>query len=183
MPSVGVFSSSETVPFHVSFCSSAAFLGSIARHVTQSNICLEKPIHVFILRRTTVLIGNSKNNQDEVLGIGRIFPSPITAVEPILDNAETLSWDGEIHCEGPIEYSSFTTSVVEVKVNLVYILLNLGYSNALLSGFLCGFTACPPWPTEIHSSTTLSSVSYSSGYTPLDRQILSILHHLFKQVN
>ncbi|KAF8555745.1 hypothetical protein OG21DRAFT_1483670 [Imleria badia] len=123
VPSVGVFSSSETVPFHISFYSSAAFLGSIAQHVTQREICLEKPIHVFLLRRTTVLIGDLKNIQDEVLGIGRVFPSPITAVEPILDNVATQSWDGEIHCERPIEYSSFTTSVVEVKDFFVVSLL------------------------------------------------------------
>jgi len=123
VPSVGVFSSSEAVPFHISFCSSATFLGSIATHVTQSDICLQKPIHVFLLRRTTVSIGNWKDVQDEVLGIGRVFPNPITAIEPILDNTTTLSWDGEIHCERPIKYSSFTTSVVEVKDFLVVSLL------------------------------------------------------------
>jgi len=123
MPSVGVFASSEVVPFHISFCSSAAFLGSIAQHVTQSNVSLEKPIHVFLLRRTTVSIGDHKKIQDEVLGIGRVSPNPITAVEPVLDNAATLSWDGEIHCEQPIEYSSFTTSVVEVKDYFVASLL------------------------------------------------------------
>ncbi|KAI9573656.1 hypothetical protein HD554DRAFT_2057754 [Boletus coccyginus] len=123
VPSVGVFSSSDAVPFHISFCSSATFLVSIARHVTQSDISLEKPIHVFLLRRTTVSIGDWKNIQDEVLGIGRIFPNSITNVEPILDNTATLSWDGEIHCERPIEYSSFSTSVVEVKDFLVVSLL------------------------------------------------------------
>ncbi|KAG6377033.1 hypothetical protein JVT61DRAFT_1081 [Boletus reticuloceps] len=123
MPSVGVFASSEVVPFHISFCSSTTFLGSIAQHVTQSNVCLEKPVHVFLLRRTTVSIGEHKNIQDEVLGIGRVSPNPITTVEPVLDNAATQSWDGEIHCERPIEYSSFTTSVIEVKDFFVVSLL------------------------------------------------------------
>jgi len=123
VPSVRVFSSSAIVPFHISFCSSTTFLGSIARHVAQADICLEKPIHVFLLRQTTVSIRDKENVQEEVLGIGRIFPNSITALEPISDNTATSSWDGEIHCERPIEYSSFSTSVVEVKDFLVISLL------------------------------------------------------------
>jgi hypothetical protein len=123
VPSVGVFSSSAVVPFHITFCSSSTFLGSIAQHVTQSDISLEKPIHVFLLRRTTVCIGDWGKTRDDVLGVGRVFPDPITTVEPILSNAATLSWDGEIHCEQPIEYSSFSTSVIEVKDFLVVSLL------------------------------------------------------------
>ena len=76
-------------------------------------------------------VGDSKDVQDEVLGIGRGFPNPITAVEPMLHNTATLSWDGEIHCERPIKYSCFTSSVVEVKVSLAYVFLNLGHSNTL----------------------------------------------------
>ena len=76
-------------------------------------------------------VGDRKNVQDEVLGIGRAFPNPMTTVEPILDNTAAMSWDGEIHCERPIKYSSFTTSVVEIKVSLVYVFLNLDHSNTL----------------------------------------------------
>lgn len=147
--------------------------------MTQSDICLEKPIHVFLLRRTTVSIGDWKNIQDEVLGIGRIFPNPIAAVEPILDNTATTSWDGEIHCERPIEYSSFSTSVVEVKVSLVYVFLNFSHLTPCVSGFLGGFFARPAWPTDVHTSATLSGVSYSSGHTPLDRQALSIRYAFY----
>ena len=121
VPSVRVFSSSETVPFHISLSSSASFLSSIAEHARQSDACLEKPIHVFLLRRTTVSINHWKNVQEEVLGIGTVFPNPITTIAPILENSATSSWDGEIHCERPIEYSSFTTSVVDVRVSLVCI--------------------------------------------------------------
>ncbi|KAG8214540.1 hypothetical protein J3R82DRAFT_9601 [Butyriboletus roseoflavus] len=126
VPSVRVFSSSEIVPFHISFCASASFLRSIAGHVSRSDICLEKPIRVFLLRQTTVLIGHQKDIQEDVLGTGRVFPNPMTAIEPISDNTVTQSWDGEIHCERPIEYSSFTTSVVEVKDFLVLSLLTPG---------------------------------------------------------
>lgn len=186
MPSVRVFSSSETVPFHISFCASASFLRSVAGHVSNSDICLEKPIHVFLLRRTTVSIGHWEDLQEDVLGIGKVFPNPMTAIEPISDNTTTLSWDGEIHCERPIEYSSFTTSVVEVKVSLIYIFRNLGSLTLCVPGFLGAFIARPPWSTADHSSATLSGVSHSSGHTPLDRQILNIntilLHHLFKEL-
>lgn len=184
VPSVRIFSSSETVPFHISLCSSASFLNSIAGHVTESDICLERPIHVFLLRRTTVLIGRWTNVQEEVLGIARVFPNPITAIEPLSGDTATLSWDGEIDCERPIGYPGFTTSVVEVRVSLVYLFRNLGVRTPCISGFLGAFIARPPWSIEIHSSATLSGVSYSSGHTPLDRQILNIpLHHLFKRLN
>lgn len=149
----------------------------------QSETSLEKPIHVFLLRRTTVSIGRWKNVEEEVLGVGRVFPNPITTIEPILENSATLSWDGEIHCEQPVEYSSFTTSVVEVRVSPVYIFWNLANSNIVHPGFLGALIARSPWPAEIHSPTTLSGVSYPFGHTflPILRTYHS--HHLFKILN
>ncbi|KAG9315841.1 hypothetical protein JVU11DRAFT_3490 [Chiua virens] len=150
IPSVRVFSSGDIVPFHISFCSSASFLSSIAEHVKQSDICLEKPIHAFFLRRTTVVIGQWESVQEEVLGVGTIFPSPIAAIEPILDNAETLSWDGEIHCDQSVEYSNFITSAIEVRDFFV------------LSLFV------PPGPLKSIPPQLVSSISHPSSHTPLD---------------
>lgn len=78
-----------------------------------------------------MLIGDQKPVQEEVLGIGRVYPNSIATIESTLDNAVTQSWDGEIHCERSIKYSSFTTSVVEVEVSQVYIFLDVDYSNTL----------------------------------------------------
>lgn len=118
--------------------------------MTQSDICLEKPIHVFLLRRTTVWIGQWKNIREEVLGIGRVFHNPITAVEPISDDTATLSWDGEIHCEQPIEYSSFTTSVVEVRVSLVYTRISepWQFEHLAYQDFLVLSLLAPPGPLK-----------------------------------
>ena len=148
MPSVRVFSSSQTVPFHISLSSSASFLSSVAKHVKRRDTCLENPIHVFLLRRTTVTFKHWEDVEDEVLGVGSIFANPVTIIEPISEDSATQSWDGEIHCDRPIAYSGFSTSVVNVRVSLcLHISAPRWFKPYCASGFLGSFIARTTWPT------------------------------------
>ncbi|KIK98786.1 hypothetical protein PAXRUDRAFT_30956 [Paxillus rubicundulus Ve08.2h10] len=121
LPSVRVFSTSEPIPFHLSFCSSTEFLRTTAQHISpQPDVPFANPIHVFLLRQTTVHGSGSKTVDEEVLGTGTISPSPTTAIEAIsAENTLTMSWDGQVQCERPIGHISFSAMALEVKDFLV----------------------------------------------------------------
>ncbi|KAF9220886.1 hypothetical protein BS17DRAFT_786129 [Gyrodon lividus] len=125
LPSVRVFSTSEPIPFHLSFCSSMAFLQNLAQHViTRSDVPLDNPIHVFLLRQTTVETNGSKTVHEEVLGTGTISPNPTPAIEAIFsDDTVAMSCDGEVRCERPIEHTGFAAVALEVKDFLVLSLI------------------------------------------------------------
>ncbi|KIJ17624.1 hypothetical protein PAXINDRAFT_167630 [Paxillus involutus ATCC 200175] len=125
LPSVRVFSTSEPIPFHLSFCSSIEFLRTMAQDISpQFDVPLENPIHVFLLRQTIVHGNDSKTVHEEVLGTGTISPSPTTAIEAISpENNLAMSWDGQVQCERPIGHISFSAMALEVKDFLVLSLI------------------------------------------------------------
>ncbi|KAF9242653.1 hypothetical protein BU15DRAFT_60367 [Melanogaster broomeanus] len=100
---------------------------TIVEHLApRPDVALEtlNPIHVFLLRQTTVRTGDSEIVHEEVLGTGTISPSPTTAIETIVqENTMTMSWDGEVRCERPIVHTGFTTVALEVKDFLVLSLI------------------------------------------------------------
>ncbi|KIJ62553.1 hypothetical protein HYDPIDRAFT_30161 [Hydnomerulius pinastri MD-312] len=127
LPSVRVFATGEAIPFHLSFFSSISFLRNVMSHIspqTDDVIAIEHPIHVFLLRQTTVHTKGSKTIHEEVIGTGAISPNPTTVVDAVYpDNPLTMSWDGELRCETPVEHTGFTTAALEVKDYMVLSLI------------------------------------------------------------
>ena len=122
LPSVRVFSASESIPFHLSLRGSPSFLQSIVQSLAPDRAAGQEdcdyPIHVFMVRQTVVRKDQGKVVHEEILGTGELTTSDMTVMdEPVLDDTVFKSWNGLLRCEKSIACSGFTTPVLEVKVS------------------------------------------------------------------
>lgn len=123
LPSVRVFLMSDTIPFHLSFCGSISCLRSPEED--DGGEFFDGPIHVFLVRQTTVRGKHSKAVQEEILGKGSLIvgDGAIQDKMPSQD-AVCMSWDGELRCDMTLSCSPFSTPVLEVKDYIVLSLVN-----------------------------------------------------------
>ncbi|KAG6334064.1 hypothetical protein ID866_5027 [Astraeus odoratus] len=140
-PSLRVFSASESIPFHLSFCGSVSYLQSTVQSLTPDrNVgqpSRDTPVHVFLVRQTTVRTKASKAVCEEVLGTGSLVPSEATLLDADLpEDAVSMSWDGELRCESPVTFSGFSTYALEVKDFVVLSLISPLHSTKPLDSNL-----------------------------------------------
>lgn len=120
LPSVRVFSVSESIPFHLSLRGSPSLLQSMVQsfapdRATDQEGC-ENPIHVYMIRQTIVRKDQGKAVHEEILGTGELMASDMTVLdEPLLEDTACRSWNGQLQCEKSILCSGFNTPVLEVK--------------------------------------------------------------------
>ncbi|KAJ6507277.1 hypothetical protein C8R47DRAFT_1066158 [Mycena vitilis] len=89
VPSIGVFGTSETVPFHLQFSGSRHSLQNIFANQEQNSI-----IRVYLLRQITVdPIGEKINT---ILGEGSLRPLPPLFGLPASTSHDALNWEGEV---------------------------------------------------------------------------------------
>lgn len=126
LPSVRVFSMSESIPFHLSFSGSISWL---RREPTpekdDEGELFDGPIHVFLVRQTTVRGKHSKAVQEEILGRGSLIVGDGAILDKMSPHeAVCVSWDGALRCDMPLSCSAFNTPVLEVKDYIVLSLVN-----------------------------------------------------------
>lgn len=126
LPSVRVFSMSESIPFHLAFCGPISCLRREATpEKDDEGELFSGPIHVFLVRQTTMRGKHSKAVQEEILGKGSLIVGDGAILEKMPPHDPVrVSWDGELRCDTPLSCSAFNTPVLEVKDYIVLSLVN-----------------------------------------------------------
>lgn len=117
-----MFTASEKIPFHLRLDTSPAFLRSLAKIFVprQDPSAIEAPVHVYLLRQTTVNVQGTSFSHEEVLGRGQMMLQPSSTSKVMLsesDEAVSWSWNGELRCEVPVLNTGFATSQVTTTVS------------------------------------------------------------------
>lgn len=126
LPSVRVFFMAESIPFHLSFCGPISCLrrATTPEKDDEGELIVE-PIHVFLVRQTTVRGPDSKAVQEEILGRGSLIVGDEARLDKMLpQDAVCMSWDGELRCDMSLTCSAFSTPILEVKDYIVLSLVN-----------------------------------------------------------
>ncbi|OAX44347.1 hypothetical protein K503DRAFT_765162 [Rhizopogon vinicolor AM-OR11-026] len=139
-PSVRVFTASEKVPFHLRLDTSPAFLSSLAKLFLpqQDPSAIEAPVHVYLLRQTTVNVQGTSFCHEDVLGCGQMMLQPSTTSKVVLSESEepvSWSWNGDLRCEVPVVNTGFSTGQITTTDYIVLSLLlppgPLGFDSTL----------------------------------------------------
>lgn len=124
LPPVQVFQASDIIPFRLSFCGSAPFVKSLVKFLglpaDEEEYCHDI-IHVFLVRQTNLYTERTKSTYEEITGRGSLLvDQSVMAHAPCPVGTRCLSWTGELRCQTPVAFTSFTTSTLEVRVSVPY---------------------------------------------------------------
>lgn len=133
LPPVQVFQASDIIPFRLSFCGSAPFVKSLVKFLglpaDEEEYCHDI-IHVFLVRQTNLYTERTKSTYEEITGRGSLLvDQSVMAHAPCPVGTRCLSWTGELRCQTPVAFTSFTTSTLEVRD---YVILSFVSPDSLI---------------------------------------------------
>ncbi|KAJ6604013.1 hypothetical protein B0H10DRAFT_2314352 [Mycena sp. CBHHK59/15] len=114
-PSVGAFSVTDTIPFHLQLSGTPSAIDSVF-HPSHpaSNSAARLPIRVHLLRCVTMDAGDRKATRRIVLGEGAL--RPLRPPPPGAGDCIILNWEGEVRCQDSTTVGSFDAGAVSAIV-------------------------------------------------------------------
>ncbi|KAH7927816.1 hypothetical protein BV22DRAFT_1060342 [Leucogyrophana mollusca] len=127
LPSVRVFTITDTIPFHLRLKASPHILEALMHAITPTRrddaTYLNFPIHVYLLRQTVVDLQGTRVTNERVLGTGSMTLQSSTPAEDASSEDHTLTWDGTVCCKTTVTHTGFITNEISVKDFIVVSLL------------------------------------------------------------